>query len=938
MVIGIPLRKNLNFFQKAKKPLSSAKNISFIILLLLACTGLKGQEKRFLNDTLRIEPRPIRQDSTTTRPVGTDTLKVKSNGIETTILYYAEDSIITKTATNVTYLYGNAYIEYGDVKLDAAQIIIDRNNNELVAKGVQDSTGRWVGLPVFQDKGGVYETRNIRYNFATNRAKISGVVTEQDQSFLSGQEIKKNQDGSAYVLDGKFIPCPDPTATTYIKAKKIKVIPGDKVVTGPFLLYIGGIPTIFGLPFGFFPDTNENSQSGILFPKYGEERVRGIFLKEGGYFFGDNEYIRTAITGDFYSKGSWGVAARSTYKKRYRFSGSFDLRYNRNKTPKIDENPLDSKDFWVSWSHRPESRGSSRFSASVNAGTSTYNSNNISTTNFQNNIRSEFRSNVSLSGSIPGSQFSYAVSARHNQNVQTNIIDVSLPEFSLNMNRITPFKQSKVEVIKRFNFAWNFNTSNRITNLVRPNSAGFDIANRAEESDTIAVTFSNFSRLLDNAQNGARHSIPISTSFPLLDHFTVTPSFNVEELWYLQELDYTYLEDQNAVRIDTLDGFSRATTYSASVGLSTQLYGTVNFGQSRKIEAIRHIVTPSISFGYRPDFGQEKYGYYKQVQVDTTSTGEPVNRFLSIYDGFIFGSPSLGESASVGFSLNNKVEMKVRSDTAKSEKVAILENLSFNTSYNFLADSFNLSNINIAARTSLFKKKVSVNAGLVLDPYTYLKSTVGEQNTIRRVDALAIRNGQGLGQLRSGRFSLSTNLNSKASQSSSRNSDRFSSNSLDDGFGNPLSDGYDNDPTGEYGSLNDGDAIQTRRQVTSYFDDPNNYIDITVPWNIRLSYDYSFTRNLLNNEFKTTTRQSIKMSGNLELTQKWRLTFNTGYDIEMREFVQSSLGVYRDLGCWELSGNWIPFGRYTSYTVDIRIKSNMLKDLKLSRRRSFFDN
>jgi hypothetical protein len=952
MVIRIPLRKILNFFHKAKKLLSLVKNISFIVIMLILSTGLQAQERRFKNDSLTVKPvqsvldslraqslQP-RTDSTTTKPLGTDTLKVMSNGIETTIVYYAEDSIITKTATNVTYLYGNAYIQYGKIKLDAAEIEINRNTNELVARGVQDSTGSWIGLPIFEDGGGVYETRGIRYNFETNKAKITGVVTQQDQGFLSGEAIKKNPDGSAYISGGKFIPCNDLLATTYIKAKKIKVIPGDKVITGPFLLYIGGIPTIFGLPFGFFPETNSNQTSGILFPKYGEERNRGIFLKEGGYFFGENEYITTALTGSIYSKGSYGFGLRSTYKKRYKYSGSFDINYTRNKTPEIDEDPLDSKDFWVSWQHRPESRGNSRFSASVNAGTGTYNSNNISSQNFQNNIRSEFRSNISLSGALPGTPFTYAVSARHNQNVQTGILDVSLPEFSLNMNRLTPFSRSKTEVLKRVNFAWNFNTSNRITNVIRPNTASFDIANQTTQADTIAVTFAGLSNLLSNAQNGARHTIPISTSFPLLKNLTVSPSLQFEELWYLESLDYTYLEDENAVQIDTIPGFSRSNTYSASIGISTQVYGIFNFKKTSRVESIRHLMIPSLSFSYRPDFGQEKFGYYKNIQVDTTSTGAPVTRFLSKYDGFIFGTPSLGESASIGFNLNNKLEMKVRSDTAKSEKVALIENLSLSTAYNFLADSFNLADLNINARTSIFKKKVSVNAGFILDPYSYLSSSDGETTTTRRVDALAVSRGLGLGKLRSARFSLSTNLNSKSNSNegiiqTGPNSFRTQDSLLGE------DDGFDQDPTGAYGSINDGGIPRTQQQTArqpQFFNDPNAYVDFSVPWNVSFTYDYSFSQNLFNGEFRKTTRQSVRMNGNLELTPKWQLTFNTGFDLELKEFVQSSLGVYRDLGCWELRGNWIPFGRFTSYTVDIQIKASALRDLKLSRRRSFFDN
>tara|TARA_R110001599_G_scaffold332112_3_gene547299 strand:+ start:9123 stop:11924 length:2802 start_codon:yes stop_codon:yes gene_type:complete len=933
MVIRIPLHKNLNFFHKAKNPLVSVKNISFILVLLLTALSLKAQEGSLKNDPLKIEPAPLSTSPTTTRPVGTDTLKIKSNGIETTILYYAEDSIITKTATNVTYLYGNAYIEYGDIKLDAAEIIIDRNQNELIAKGVQDSTGSWIGLPVFQDKGGVYETRGIRYNFATNRAKITGVVTQQDEGYISGEEIKKNQDGSAYIKGGKFIPCDDLLASTYIKAEKIKVIPGDKIITGPAQLYIGDIPTIFALPFAFFPDVKSDAQSGILFPKYGEERVRGIFLREGGYFFGNNEYIRTAVTGDYYSKGSFGLNVVSNYKKRYKYSGSVDLRYSKSKTPDIDENPLNSKDFWVSISHRPESRNKTRFSASINAGTSSYNNNNISTENFQNTIRSEFRSNISLTGSFANNRFSYGLNARHSQNIQTNILDVSLPEFSLNMTRVTPFSQAKQEALKRLSFSWAFSTSNKITNVVRPNSAGFDISNSTNKADTIAVTFAKLPELFANAQNGARHSIPISTSFPLFENFNVSPSINFQELWYLEELDYTYIEDENAVRIDTLNGFSRASTYGVSVGISTQLYGSKNFKPSSKIESIRHTMLPNLSFSYRPDFGQEKYGYYKYVQVDTTSAGEPVYQFLSKYNGFVFGNPTLGESAAISFNVNNKIEMKVRSDTAKSEKVSILENLTFATSYNFLADSFNLADYNLSARTTLFKNKIDISGGLTLDPYVYLTTNNGEGDVIKRVDAIALTQGKGIGKIRSGRFSLSTNLNSKAStnqQSSRGQGGPGGLASIDDGgYGNAANDGY--------GTMNNGET-NIQRQVPQYFDDPNAYIDISVPWNIRFSYNYSFNRSLSNNEFSTSTRQSIRMNGNLGLSPKWQLTINTGYDIELKEFTQSSLGVYRDLGCWELTGNWIPFGRFTSYSIDIQIKASALKDLKLSRRRSFFDN
>lgn len=934
--IKITLRKNLKISVKPKNSLVSKRIIFFSLCFFILLVNLKAQVTGVKPDSIanlqnRAESLSKNESiiPNDTVPGIRDSTKVIVNGIETTISYYALDSIITKIVTNETFLYGDARIEYGSINLKAAQIIIDRNSNELVARGVQDSTGMWVGRPIFADAQGVYETEEIRYNFVTQRARIKGVATEQPDGQLQGEIIKRNADQTAYISNGKYIPClNDPDATTYIKAKKIKIIPGKSVITGPFLLYVGDIPTPLGLPFGYFPDTR-SVQSGILFPKYGDEQRRGLFLREGGWYQVWNDKVHSAFTGDIYSKGSWALRMRTQYKNRYKYSGSLDITFNKNRTPETDEVPLNSQDFWVSWSHRPDSRGrNSRFSASVTAGTSSFNQNNLSTTNFNNNIRSEFRSNVNFSGSIPRSPFTYTISARHNQNVQTKVLDVSLPEFSLNMNRIYPLKGAKADILKRLNLGWRFNASNRITNVVRPGTAGFNIANRAVETDTIAVTFGSLPELLDNATNGARHNVDLSTSFSFLQNLTFTPSFNVEELWYLEELNYEYLPDENAVRIDTINGFSRAMTYSASLGLSTQLYGMFPFKKSRKIEAIRHIMTPSVSFSYRPDFSDPQFGYYQTVQTDTTSTGDPVTQQLSIYDGFRFGSPSLGEAAALSFSVSNKLEMKVKNDTAKAKKVSIIDNLSLSGGYNFLADSFKLSTININARTALFDRKVQINMGATLDPYTYLTTTNEGVTTTSRVSTLALRSGQGIGRITSARFSLSTNLNSKANTSQRSNTGG--------GFGGGGALGgedlgaFGGDVPNQFGSLNDGGRTGV---VPEYFYDPNAYVDINIPWNVRLSFDYSYRWTTTG----STTRQSVKAYGQIELTPKWQITYNTGYDFDMKDFTQTSIGVYRDLGCWEMRANWIPFGAFTSYTIDIQIKASALKDLKISRRRSQFD-
>jgi len=913
-VNGVTLHNNLNFSEKAKN-LVRIQRLIFLFIFIFTTLGISAQEVVLPTDT------------TTTSPAPTDSIKV--SGIETTIKYYAQDSIITKTATNITYLYGNAYIDYGDIRLEAARIIIDQNINELSASGIQDSTGAWIGLPIFKDGPEEYETREIRYNFVTNRAKIKGVATQHEEGYLSGQEVKKDTDGSIYVQDGKFTPCGDPLASTYIKAKRIKMTADNHIVTGPFLLYVGGIPTILGLPFGIFPDTKESS-SGVIFPKYGTEELRGIFLRDGGYYFSINDYVHTALTGDVFSKGSWGLKSNTTYRKRYRYSGNFTFTYNRNKSSATDEQPLDSKDFWISWSHRPESRGKSNFTASVNAGSSTYNQNNVSTTNFTRNVSSEFRSNVAYSSSFLNNFFNYSLNARHSQNVESGIVDLSLPEFALNMNRLYPFKGSKTDIMKKFTVGWNFNVTNRISNYIKPASTSYDVVDGSTEADTIAFTVDNFGKLLQNAQNGGRHSIPIATSFPVLKHLNATPSITFNELWYLQELNYSYDDTQNAVKIDTIQGFSRANTFNTSIGVSTQLYGMYNFRSGKKVEAIRHIIRPSVGFSYRPDYGQEKYGYYQTVQIDSLGN----TRELSKYDGFVYGSPTLGETAAMSFSISNNVEMKVRSDTSSSEKVPILENLSLNAAYNFLAEDYKLSNISISGRTSLLKKKLTLNFGATIDPYTYLETFDSETmtSTIERIPTFAWKSGQGIGTLRNARFSLSSSLNSKAS-TPDNSSNTFARQGDVNNLNNEIDNEYlDEEDEGQFGSINDGGNNFV--PVLGYTYDPNAYIDLSIPWNIRLSYDFNYSNNINS----STTRQAVKMYGQMSLTPKWRLTVNTGYDIDLGEITQTSLGIYRDLGCWEMQGNWIPFGRYTSFNIDIHIKAAALKDLKLNRRRSFYDN
>jgi len=507
-------------------------------------------------------------------------------------------------------------------------------------------------------------------------------------------------------------------------------------------------------------------------------------------------------------------------------------------------------------------------------------------------------------------------------------VSVNLPDFSLNMNSITPFQgknsSGRGNVFQRIRLGWNMVGTNRITNAPQTTPGGISrdkIIGADAEPDTLAFNFENLPTLLGRAQNGIRHSIPISTNFNLLRYFTVSPSFSYEEIWYSKQLDYTFVPDSNKVAINEVSGFNRVYSYNMGAGVSTRLYGTYFF-KGPKVQAMRHTVVPTISFGYRPDFGDPKYGFYEEVRIDTAVMIDP--RFgndqnvklLSKYNGFAYGAPSPGESGSLGFSLNNQLEMKVSNENDTTEnadptkKVPILENLSFNSSYNFIADSFKLAPISMSARTRLFDNKINIAASATLDPYAYIPENAinGSEepsDTNIKIDQYAWQAGQGIGQITSANLNISTNLNPKANED--KESDDLTEEEL------------------EY--------------INTYRD---QYVDWSIPWNVRLTYRISYSRNPRvsdeeENFFDRITSNSLQFNGDLSLTEKWKVNFTSGYDLKRQEFTMTSIDIRRDLGCFEMSFNWVPFGRFTSFHFQVNVKSSLLSDLKLQKRNAFYD-
>jgi len=850
-----------------------------------------------------------------------DTVQVKPprRDIETTINYSARDSIYSDLINQRVYLYGDAKIDYGKVKLTADKIEIDYIAHTLSANYSEDSLGNKIGVPVFSDGPEIYETQNMVYNFETEKAHISGVVTKQGDAFMHGAKVKKTPGNELFIKGAKYTTCNLPKPHYHIQASKLKIIPNDKLVSGPFNLQFSDVPTPLGFAFGMFPSPKKRS-SGILFPSYGEQRNRGFFLKNGGYYFAISDYIDLRLTGEIYSKGGHGINMASSYVKRYAYRGNFNFRFNKFKTGEEDNEQV-SNDFWVTWSHTPQSKGRSSVSASVNAGSSSFNRNNVFE-NSQRNVTTNFNSNVSYRTSIKNTPFNFSLGLRHNQNIQTGQVDLTLPNSSFTMNQIYPFKtkgSTKNNPLTKLNLRYNMNLNNRVTNKINNDSiAPFN-------TETLPDLFAQ-------ARNGVRHQIPISTSISLLKNFTLTPSVNYTELWYLEKLDHRYDEETNQVITDTLEGFTRPYFFSSGVSISTRLYGTFYF-KGEKIEAIRHVLTPSIGLGFQPDFSDEKFDFYQEVQIDQNGT----TRKFSRYNGFIFGSPPSGKSTSLGFSLTNNLEMKVKSKkdtTGLSRKIQVIDNLSMSAGYNFAADSFQLSNINLGFRTQVFSKRLSISLTSTIDPYIYVLDTSFVNNndvlivSQRRLNKFAWDNGQGLGQIISSTLSLSTRLDPDAFRFQQQSDDQQQEASNVD-LVSDSRPGY-LDP-GLLGDLTENEE----EELEFMLQNPDLYVDFQVPWSLSIRYNVNFRKRGFE---ESSITQTLSFNGDLALTENTRIGFSSGYDFIAKDLTQTSINIFRNLHCWEMSLNWIPFGRFTSYNFTIRVKSSLLQDLRINRRRSFTDN
>jgi len=827
---------------------------------------------------------------TTLTSGGPSTQKADPNALAAAINSSASDSTWMDYRNNVVHFFGNAKIKYEDFEITGDYIRIDNNKNLLFASGSYDHNHRYRGRPIFKTQTEPPTTTDsLYYNFNSRKGKVYGTHSEVEGGFIQARQLKKNQYDEASIKDAMYSTCNLPEPHTHFGIHISRGVVSEKnIVTGPAYLVIEDVPLPFiTLPFAFFPKMNKRA-SGFLFPTFGEDYSRGFFMRDIGWYFGFNDYWDAELRGSVYSKGSYEGSLRTQYRKRYRYDGGFSLRYANTRNG-VEGTPgyKPQQDFNITWNHsqRQEANPGTTFSASVNVGTGSYFSQTAAggTYDYDQITRNSMSSSISFGKTFGEGRFNFTSSLSHRQDITAQTVYLELPSFNLNMSSFNPFdSQDRIGEQKWYQ---------RI-------NVGYSLQGRNSIDTKESMLFT--SEALKQFRNGFQHNIPISLSLNAFKFFQFNSSVNYTERWYFQT--YRQTLDNTAggfvTVTDTVSGFSRAYDYSLSSGFSTKVYGMKEF-KGGKLAAVRHVITPSVNFNYRPDFSDERFGFYRRFQ---DANGN--ERQYSIYDGTVFGGPGRGESMGIGFSIDNNIEAKIRTseDSTGFKKVPILQGLSFNGNYNFVADSFKLSNINFSGRTSFFDQKLGLSFNGSFDPYVY------DQEAGRRVNRFMVQDG-GLARLTNFGLSMDYSLNSQAAKSR-------------------------NTSLGELEEGNENMTADQRQQLARISSDPNAFVDFNVPWNVAASFSFYYSKPGTVSNITST----LNLYGDVSLTPKWKVQYNTGYDFQAQKITLTQFNIYRDLHCWDMSFGWIPFGTYRSYTFTIRVKSSILQDLKLSKRNDYFNS
>lgn len=856
------------------------------------------------------------------KPVVRDTLSVDSGvpankkaPLDAPVDYQASDSIVF-LGNNQAVMYGKGVVKYEDIQLDAAVIRMDLDSSLVSAVGRKDSVGDMEGDPVFKDKSGEYNSSTLKYSFKTQKGYITNIITQQGEGYLTGGRTKKMDTGDLYMTDGRYTTCDEHDCPHfYLQLTKAKVRPKKNIVTGPAYLVVADVPLPLAIPFGFFPFTDKYS-SGIIMPTFGDEMTRGFYLRDGGYYFAISDYFDLALTGEIYTKGSWGLNAQSNYVKRYKYSGAFNIGYLI--TIYGDKGMPDyqkQKNFRLTWNHSQDAKANPNmsFSASVNFTTSGYDRNNVNSyynaNQFTENTKS---STVNMTYRFPNSPFSLSATTSITQRTKDSTLVVSLPDFTLNMSRIYPFKRKNPVGSERWYEKISMNYTGQFRNSI----------------ETKQDLFFK-SSLIKDWRNAMQHNIPLSATFSVLKYLNVTPQFSFTDRMYSNKVLREYDPRQDAViNSDTVYGFYNVYNFNFSVTAQTKLYGFYKplpfLGD--KIEMIRHVFTPSVSFSAAPDFGSSKFGFYENMNYINRG-GELVQSKYSPFSNGIFGTAPQGKQGSISMAMTNNVEMKVKSDRDSTgvRKISLIENFSANMSYNMAADSMRWSNLNTSILIKLVKG-FNLQMSAIFDTYTYKLNEAG--NPVR-VNIPRWKAGKGIGRLQSTGTSFSYTFNNdtfkKKNKDSAKTPEPDATSDVEDG-------------DSQMGGANQQD--KNKQSDNGGLEMKDGYMAWKVPWSLSVNYGLNYAYGEFNKqklEYERRFTQNLSFSGNISPTKNWSFNFSASYDFLTKKIAYMNCSVSRDLHCAQMSASFIPVGPYKSYTFNISVKSSLLQDLKYDKSSSAFD-
>ncbi len=820
--------------------------------------------------------------------------KKKKSPIESEVLYQSRDSFKISIAEQKVYLYGEAKVNYQNIELTADYIVFDMTNNVVMATSLSDTMGKPTGKPVFTQGTETFQSDTLRYNFETQKGVIKYVFTQQGEGYLHSKQTKRLADGHINLKDGKYTTCDAEHPHFYIGLTKAIAIPEKKIISGPAYLVIEDVPLPLVLPFGFFPNTKERS-SGLIIPTYGYEQRRGLYLRNGGWYFAINDYLDLSLMGDVYSHGTWGISASSKYVKRYKFTGNFSGQYYENVIE--NETPVDTKstDYSIRWSHTqsPKANPTRSFSASVNVSSSSYDKNHsYGFTDYVTNTKS---SSITFSKKWTGTPFNLAASLNHSQNNLNNSVNMNLPKVSFNMSRIYPLRFGK----SSGKFKW-------YENIQLSYSANFE--NRISAIDSTLFT----EKTLHNMKNGFTHSIPVTmANLKLFNLININPSLNYKGVLYGSHIEksvpdtaFFYHGGKSGIVVDTVRGlnYAQAVVPSISFSVNPKLYGMIQSANEESyFMALRHVMTPSISFGFTPDVSRLMPEYYRKVKYPSSVQITPEEYEYSIFEGYIYGTPmESGKSGSVSLGLNNNLEAKVRpknDTTGTPKKIKLIENLNFAASYNPFIEDKRWSNISMTGSTRLLQNMINLRINSTFSPYAL--DSLGKESNL-----YLLKESKKLARLTRAGIDISMSLRSKSGGKKQEEKEVPESRAPD-----MLRDTEDED----YG----------------------DYVDFSVPWSLSVAYNWSYSKPGF--AASKSIVSTIRLSGDVSLTKKWKIGGNTGYDFEEKKITVTNLNIHRDLHCWEMRFAIVPFGPHKHYSFTINAKSAILRDLKYDKKKSWYD-